>query len=295
LIGLTRLSHPFPSLLNGLATAAIALVAGADAATAVRVGTSMVSLQVSIGSVNDLADIEFDRVAKPSKPIPAGLVTPSVARAWAAGSMLLSLLLAAPSGIATVVVAVLCVSLGYVYDVRLSRTALSWLPLALALPLLPVFAWLGATGEVPRGLVALVPIAMLAGGALLVGNGIVDVERDAEAGKATVAVRLGRRRAWLGHAGAFLVAVIAALLLAPQGASAAPPSASPAGAWLEGLRGWRTMGVPLGGLITLAGVALLGAARPGVRERGWELEGIGTAVVGLGWLAGIALVEAAGA
>lgn len=270
-------------------------MAGADAATAVRVGASMVSLQAAIGAVNDLADIEFDRLAKPAKPIPAGLVTLPAARAWAAGSMLVSLLLAAPSGMATVVVAVLCVSLGYVYDLRLSRTALSWLPLALALPLVPVFAWLGATGEVPRGLVALVPIAMLAGAALLVGNGIVDVERDAAAGKATVAVRLGRQRAWLGHAAAFVVAVTAALLFAPQGPSTAPPPVGPADVWMGALQGWRTVGVPLGGLVTAAGVALLAAADPGLRERGWELEGIGTAVIGLGWLAGIALLEGAAA
>jgi len=252
----------------------------------------MVCLQVSIGAVNDLADVEFDRIAKPAKPIPAGLVSPGVARAWAAGSVLLSLLLAAPSGIPTLVVGMLCVSLGYVYDLRLSRTALSWLPLALALPLVPVFAWLGATGEVPRGLVALVPIAMLAGGALLVGNGIVDVERDAKAAKATVAVRLGRQRAWLGHAGALVVAVVAALLQAPTGPSAPSPPAGAAHAAVEvALEGLRTVGVPLGGLLVLAGVALLAAARPSLRERGWELEGIGTAVVGLGWLAGIALVE----
>jgi hypothetical protein len=37
------------------------------------------------------------------------------------------------------------------------------------------------------------------------------------------------------------------------------------------------------------------ARRPGLRERGWELEAIGTAIIGLGWLAGTALVESGGA
>jgi len=250
----------------------------------------MLCMQASIGAVNDLADVEFDRVGKPAKPIPAGLVGPGVARAWAAASLALCLLLAVPSGIATVAVAVACLSLGYLYDLRLSRTALSWLPLALALPLLPVFAWLGSTGELPAELLQLVPIAMLAGAALLVGNGIVDVERDTLAGKATLAVRIGRRRAWLAHAIALAVAVIAALLLAPTGprAGGAEPGTTSV------MRGLGALGVPLGALVIVAGIAVLGTARPAVRERGWELEALGTAVLGLGWLAGTALVAGGG-
>jgi hypothetical protein len=57
-------------------------------------------------------------------------------------------------------------------------------------------------------------------------------------------------------------------------------------------RALRGLGVPLGALAIVAGVELLGAGRPSLRERGWELEGIGTAVVGLGWLAGTALLAA---
>jgi len=54
------------------------------------------------------------------------------------------------------------------------------------------------------------------------------------------------------------------------------------------------LGVPLGALVIVAGIAVLGTARPAVRERGWELEALGTAVLGLGWLAGTALVAGGG-
>jgi len=274
-----------------VATAAIAVLASGDVPVAVRLGASMLCLQASIGAVNDLADIEFDRVGKPAKPIPAGLVEPSVARAWAILALAACTVLALPSGPVTVIIAVACLALGYLYDLRLSRTAFSWLPLALALPLLPVFAWVGATGELPSGLLTLVPIAMLAGAALLVGNGVVDVERDALAGKATLAVRIGRRRAWLVHAAAFLIAVVGVLVLAP----AVPPTVTsidgiPDAGAIAALRVLRGLGVPLGALAIVAGMELLGTARPSWRERGWELEGIGTAVVGLGWLAGTALI-----
>jgi 1,4-dihydroxy-2-naphthoate octaprenyltransferase len=189
---------------------------------------------------------------------------------------------------------VACLALGYLYDLRLSRTAFSWLPLALALPLLPVFAWVGATGDLPSGLLSLVPIAMLAGAALLVGNGVVDVERDALAGKATLAVRIGRRPAWLAHAAAFLIAVLAVLALAPTvPATVTSVAGSSDVDVVAAFRALRSLGVPLGALAIVAGVDLLGAARPSLRERGWELEGIGTAVVGLGWLAGTALLAAA--
>jgi 4-hydroxybenzoate polyprenyltransferase len=252
---------------------------------------SMLFLQASIGSVNDLADIEFDRVGKPAKPIPAGRVTAAAARGWAVASLGLCLLLAVPSGPQTVVVAAACVGLGYLYDLRLSRTALSWLPLALALPLLPVFAWVGASGMVPSGLLALVPIAMLAGAALLIGNGLVDVERDGVAGKATLAVRIGRRRAWLVHAAAFVVALVAVFVLAPSlsGAPIAVGVGTDPGVAAV-LRALRALGVPVGALAIVVGVELLAVARPAVRERGWELEAIGTAAVGIAWFAGLALI-----
>jgi len=251
----------------------------------------MLCLQASIGAVNDLADADADHVGKPAKPIPAGAVAPSAARIWAVGSLAGGMLIAATFGPAVAAVAAAGVSLGYAYDLRLSRTALSWLPLALALPLLPIFAWLGATGMIAEGLVTLVPIAVLAGAALLIGNGLVDVERDAIAGKPTTAVRMGRGAAWFAHAGAFGTAVLLAFAFAPG----VPASLAGGAASRPELRWVWVAGIPLGVVLIVAGSALLAAARPRVRERGWELEAIGTAALGLGWLAGTAIAAGGGA
>jgi 4-hydroxybenzoate polyprenyltransferase len=131
---------------------------------------------------------------------------------------------------------------------------------------------------------------VLAGAALLIGNGLVDVERDAKAGKPTTAVRLGRAPAWLAHVGAFGAAVVLALVFAPvvpapdAGGAAARPELRPI--WLAG--------IPLGIVLIVAGAALVAAAPPRVRERGWELEAIGTAALGLGWLAGTAIAAGGG-
>src|SRR6476660_3407010 len=75
LAGFVRLTHPFPSLLDGLVVAAVATVAGADAPTAVRLGIAMTALQASIGSLNDVVDAPRDAGHKPGKPISAGLVS----------------------------------------------------------------------------------------------------------------------------------------------------------------------------------------------------------------------------
>jgi 4-hydroxybenzoate polyprenyltransferase len=255
----------------------------------------MFCLQVSIGAVNDIADVELDRVGKPAKPIPAGMVTVPMARAWAIGAGGLGLALALPSGVPTVVVGAAGLGLGYLYDLSLSRTVLSWLPLTLALPLVPVFAWLGATGGVPSGLLGLVPIAVLAGAALTVANGLVDVERDVLAGKPTIPVRLGRARAWVVHAGLFAVAVAMAFLLAPAAVASVGVGVDVAGG-PGGIRGvLRAVGLPLGTVVIVAGAGLLTAASQGLRERGWELEGVGAAALGIGWLAGVAALSGGGA
>ena len=69
-LGHVRLTHPFPSLLDGLVAAAAAAAAGGDPGTAVRLGVSMVLLQASVGALNDLVDAPSDAGRKPGKPIP---------------------------------------------------------------------------------------------------------------------------------------------------------------------------------------------------------------------------------
>lgn len=237
----------------------------------------MLGLQASIGALNDVVDAPLDAGQKPGKPLPRGLVSPRTAWLVTAAGGLAGLALSWPSGVATLIVAAAGLGLGYLYDLRLSRRPISWLPLALALPLLPIHAWLGATGTVPPGLVTLVPAAVLAGFGLALGNGLVDVERDAATGRRGSAVVLGPAMAWPLHAGALgLVVLLAALL--------APPAAGSTGV----LGMLRSAGVPLGGAVIGLGLVALRARSPRLRERGWELEAVGVAAVGIAWLAGTA-------
>jgi 4-hydroxybenzoate polyprenyltransferase len=262
----------------------IATLGGAPPGTAAVLGLSMLGIQVSIGALNDWADAARDAGAKPAKPIPSGLTTRRAAVALAGVAGAVGVALSAAVGPAPGLVIALALGLGVVYDLRLSRTVLSWLPLAMALPLVPIHAWLGATGQVPAGMALLYPAAVAAGAALALANGLVDLERDAHSGRPTVAVALGASGAWLANLVLLAVAGTAAVTLAPE----VPPGPYDGVLTAEVLRGLRTWGVALGILALGLGAAALRAHRPAIRERGWELQAVGVGAVGIGWLAGIA-------
>lgn len=236
----------------------------------------MGGLQASIGALNDLVDAPRDAGLKPGKPIPRGLASPADAKALAALGLAIALGLTLPSGPAALGTVGLAAFCGYAYDLWLSRTAASWLPLALALPIVPAYAWVGSTGRLPSELVAILPAAFLAGSGLALANALADVERDRERGAASAAVALGRQRTWVLHA--ILLVVAAGLVLAAR-----PPA----------LPGTGTGPTP-GGLALGAGLALLALGiglglrgGPARRERAWELEALGVALVGAGWFSSL--------
>jgi len=273
LTGFIRLGHPFPSLLDGAATGAIAILAGADPWAAVRLGGSMVALQVSIGALNDVLDARTDAERKPGKPIPAGLVTLAGGRAVVVVSAAVGLVLATPFGPGLVAVGGVGLAIGYGYDLVAKGTAWSWIPFALGTPLLPVFAWFGATGTIPGPFAILLPAAVVAGTALAIANARADLERDAAAGLISVAGRLGPERAWLVHAALLAVVVVVALATLWRSGVALPAA-----------------GLAIGASLVIA-IGVGWARGPGTsaarRERAWEIEAVGVACLAAAWLAGI--------
>ena len=250
----------------------LAVIAGGGWPRAVLLGIAMVALQVSIGTVNDLADVERDRGHKTGKPLPRGLVSRRAAVALAISALAIGVGLSSVAGPPTAIVALVGVSVGYAYDLRLKGTVWSWLPFAVGLPLLPVYAWVGATGSVPAAFAILIPLAVLAGAAVALLNGLVDVERDRAAGLATVAVRLGPGRARA------VAAVLVAILIAAVALSLAAVGAS-IQAWLLVLSG---------GVLAALGVVVVGDHSSARRERGWEVGAIGLGLLAAGWAIGFA-------
>lgn len=213
-----RLIHPFPTLLNVAATAALALIASGgppSASVLLRMMLAMFTVQSAIGATNDLFDRELDAATKPWKPLVSGAVRPSTAIALVLALIVASAAIGATLGATSFVLLMLGLACGLAYDVRLKRTALSALPFIVAIPTLP--AWVFVTvGEWERDLWWIVPIGALAGLSLHLANTLPDLRADARLGVRGLAHRLGARRSAAVAWSSFALALALTALLAPS-------------------------------------------------------------------------------
>jgi 4-hydroxybenzoate polyprenyltransferase len=270
--GLARLVHPFPSLLDAAVAAAVATIAGAEPPRALLLAVSMLLLQFGIGAANDWADAPADALARPDKPIPARLVPRRLA-AWIATVVAgTGLVLAGVAGVAALLVAGAGLLAGLAYDLRLKGTRWSWVPYAIGIPLLPLFGWVGATNAVPPAFAVLLPVAMVAGAALAVANALADLERDKQAGVETVATALGIVVA--RRVGALLQLAVAVAALGTALVVGGDPAGIAVGA--------------LGAGIAAIGVGLGWRSGRRSRQRAWEVQAVGLAVLAAGWVAALA-------
>ncbi len=251
---------------------AVATIAGAAPPRALLLAISMLLLQLGIGAANDWADAPADARARPDKPIPAGQVPRRLAARIAAAAAAAGLAMAAAAGLPVLLVACAGLSAGMAYDLRLKGTRWSWVPYAVGIPLLLLFGWIGATQAVPPAFAVLVPVAMLAGTALAVANALADLERDERAGVETVATSLGVSLA--RRVGALLEVIVVAAALG---------SALVLGGDAPGI----AVGV-VGAGVVAAGVGIGWGDGQGARQRGWEVQAVGLAVLAAGWVAALA-------
>ncbi len=271
LAALARLVHPFPSALDAAVTLALALLAGASVGRAVLLGASMLAIQFSIGTFNDVLDARADGLAARSKPIVDGRVAPRLALGVGVLCGLAGLVLAGLAGVTTGLVACAGFGVGLAYDLRLKASPWSWLPYAAGIPLLPVFAWVGATGHLPGPILVLAGLGVLGGTSLAIANSLADAERDAASRTRTVATALGHDRAIrLGALLSLVVGVVAAA------------SAIALAGWIPAT--WLTVA----GSATM--VAGIGLGFGGRLQRAWEVQAIGLAILAAGWVASLAAV-----
>lgn len=234
----------------------------------------MAGLQFGIGATNDILDADADRLAQPWKPIPSGRISPRSARIAAAGAMGAGLLLSLLLGLPEFVVAAAGLAVGATYNLGLKRTAFAWVPYAVGLPLLVVFAWLAAVSTLPPALPSLVALGLLCGLAVGLANGLVDFDTDLATGRGGLVPRLGRRGALALLAAAEGTLVIVVLVMSGAG------SAQGAGTLARVLAGVAA------GLLA-SGWLLSSRRRHGARELGWEAQAVGIALLGISWLAAV--------
>lgn len=265
-----RIIHPFPTMLNVAATAALAVVASngmPPGPLLARMLVVMFLAQAAVGTVNDIFDRELDAATKPWKPLAAGIVSPRAAGALAAALLLAMLALAATLGAAGCTLAVAGAACGLAYDARLKRTALSALPFMVAVPVLPMWVWT-TLGEWRAVLWWLAPLGALIGVALHLANTAPDIEGDAAQGVRGVAHALGAdgamRVAWMALAAALALSAAIAPIVRYDWRAYAPTLAA-------------------GGAILVAGVTV-GRGQTRVM---FALLGVGSVVLAAGWLAAV--------
>jgi 4-hydroxybenzoate polyprenyltransferase len=211
------LPHAVP-VIAVLATTAGFAVLAADGVPGsgdlARLLLAMLGSQVAIGAVNEVVDAELDAVAKPQKPIPAGLVSRRAALIVAACSLVAMVWFSAGFGWESLLLCGVGTAAGLAYDLWFKRTLLSWLPYLLALPLIPIWVWT-AIDQFESGLLALYPLGALAIVGVHLGQALPDVASDRASGVINLVSALGERRAIVACWGLTLLTAILAAGAAP--------------------------------------------------------------------------------
>lgn len=264
-----RVIHPLPSAINALLVVALATTAGAQPGPALALGMAMLAFQAAIGAINDVSDADRDRVAKPSRPIPAGAISASTATRLGALCACVGLLISAAFGSVVALLGAAGLACGLAYDTVLGRRGLGWLCYAAAFPLLLAWTWEAAAGELPPGWPLLLPLAALAGPTIHLANSLADVESDERTGAVSLATRLGRRGALLALTWLTVVvwALAWAVLLSLGSLS-------------------REAGLAAAGATLMAGIGLTASWQRSatVRQAGWLLQAVALAILALAWV-----------
>ncbi|HEY7295875.1 MAG TPA: UbiA family prenyltransferase [Dehalococcoidia bacterium] len=195
---LLALAHPGPSAATVLVALLfmVLLARGRPPGDKLAPVALMLSCQqVAISLHNDYCDRALDAAAKPWRAVPSGAAS---ARGVLAGAWLLAALSLAFAVLVNWTEALLDLiglAAGFGYNASLKRTALSWLPFAIAFPLLPIFGAVALGSPllspwvVAGCFAAGAPIAV----AIHLADTLPDLTSDLHAGVRGVAHRLGAR------------------------------------------------------------------------------------------------------
>ena len=220
--GYFLLSHPGPVFIHIIGVTVFTLLAAWPHllwGIIVLVIAAHTAMQISIAMINDYCDRDLDAVGKPEKPIPRGLVSPHEALIAGLLMIVVMVLLLLPLNPLALIISLVYLTLGQAYNLGLKSTPLSGIVFALAMPLIPLYAFAGV-GRVLPFLFWLVPVGFLLGVALNLANSLTDLEEDSAYGAKTLAVVLGVKGSFrachlLLLAGAALIALLMVLHIVP--------------------------------------------------------------------------------
>jgi 4-hydroxybenzoate polyprenyltransferase len=275
--GFFELSHPVPMLFQLIGITLFIVLAAWPHVVWARVALLVapyMAMQSAIAMLNDYCDRRLDAAGKPYRPIPSGVVTPR--EAVAAGCVMIGLmavlLVFVPPLARLMVLGYL--ALGLAFDFRFKGSPLSGGIFALAMPLIPLYAFAGVERRLPF-LPWLVPLGFLLGVTLNLANALPDLEDD-EAGSArTLAVALGVKRSFLVAKALLVASALLVLLLHVSGTLVAEPKV------LTGT-------LVLAALLLVAIQLSTGAEKPrATRKAFFHLVTLVSLVLAGGWLIGV--------
>ena len=178
---------------------------------ALRLGLVMFALLAAASAMNDYLDRAHDRDAHIWRPLPAGLVSPRAAARLAGFFALLAVALGASLEWRAFLLTLAGLAAAALYNARLRHTPFSWLPLAIAFAIVPVWA-AEAVGRFDNVLWWSFPVGALAGLSAHLAFKLPDYERDDVAGARSVlhwmTIDFAAPLAWAAM-GAYVVVAVA--------------------------------------------------------------------------------------
>jgi 4-hydroxybenzoate polyprenyltransferase len=196
--GLVFVTHLFPAVVVSLAGMVFYLLVadeGQRSGWVLMFGSTLL-IPAAIGSMNDYCDLALDRRAKRNKPLVRGDIQPRTALVLSCAAATAGVLLSACFGWKTSAIALLVLASGLVYDFWAKGTIWSWVPYAIAVPALPVWAFVAADKLNPVLLMTF-PLGALVALASNLANTLPDLNDDIQLGLRGLAHRLGLRRSLL--------------------------------------------------------------------------------------------------
>ena len=193
-LGFIKASHPLPTIAVSLVISAFGWSLGWTRWSLIAVFITILVGQLSVGWSNDAHDANLDaRIGRSTKPTVAQDV--SARTLWLAALTALLIAIASSWAVAGWLGGsfhIFAILMAWLYNIRLSRTAWSWLPYALAFGAMPAFLSFGLSDEPPT-LWSVVVFAIIGVSAHL-ANAIPDAESDTAAGVGGLVIHLGTRR-----------------------------------------------------------------------------------------------------
>ncbi len=215
-LGFFLLCHPLPVLFHIIAVTVFALLAAWPHpiwSVIALVISAHAAMQLAIAVLNDYFDRRLDILSKRNKPIARGLVLPREALIFGICLIILMFVLLLSLHPLALLFSVLYLACGLGYNLGLKSTPFSGVVFAIAIPLIPVYAFVGV-GRIISVVFWFIPVAALLGIALNLANSLSDIEDDAANNARTLAVMLGVRSTLVACPILISLALLLASLLA---------------------------------------------------------------------------------